>query len=127
MGLAVSDDEARVAVPMRTLRRSNDRDLIAEIGRLASEEEVGALVVGEPRTLQGEVGDAAKRVRSFVTKLEAALHLPVHLIDEALTTAEAESRLREAGVPVRKWPEKRDALAAQILLQEWLDRGSRSC
>ncbi|MEE2777758.1 MAG: Holliday junction resolvase RuvX [Acidobacteriota bacterium] len=122
VGIAISDDEGRLSVPFDTLERASDRQIVGVIRQLADEEGIGGLVVGEPRTLDGEAGDAAKRVRSFAAKLEEGTGIQVRFIDEALTTVEAESRLREAGVPRRRMAKKRDALAAQILLQEWLDQ-----
>ena len=126
VGLAISDDEARLSVPLTTLERSSDRQIVAAIRDLATEEGVEFLVVGEPRALDGTVGDAAKRVRSFASKLAAATGLRVSLVNESLTTVEALARLREAGVPPAKMREKRDEVAAQILLQEWLDQGART-
>ena len=125
VGLSISDEEARFSLPLQTLQRASDSQVIAEIATLVAEQEVRVLVLGEPRGLDGRAGDAARRVRSFATKLQAAIGLPVHLVDEALTTAEAESRLREAGLSPRKMWKRKDALAAQILLQDWLDRSSR--
>ena len=122
IGLALSDEQGRLAVPLETLARTSDRAAIAAIERLVRREGIERLVVGEPLRLDGRRGDAARRAARFASKLEAATGLPVELVDESLTSVEAEARLREAGVDPRRHPERVDAVAAQIVLQESLDR-----
>ena len=120
IGLALSDPGGRVAVPLPTLDRSDDRSAVQALTELARREGVELLIVGEPRNLDGSRGERAVRVAGFARKLERATGLPLRLVDEALTSREAERRLREAGVDPRKHPERIDALAAQLLLQEAL-------
>ena len=122
VGVAEGDSQVGFAVPHSTLRRTSDRQLIAEIKALAIESGTDVLVVGEPRRLDGSVGPAAERARAFARKLGKACALPVRTVNEALTSVEAERRLRAAGVDPRKHPERIDATAAQILLQEEMDR-----
>jgi len=121
IGLAISDPEGKVAVPLATLERSNDRAAIREIAEIARREEVGRLVLGEPVGLDGQRGPNAERVRRFGERLAQASGLPVRLVNESLTTIAAQERLREAGVDPRRDPGRIDAVAAQILLQEALD------
>jgi putative Holliday junction resolvase len=121
IGLAISDPEGRLAVPLTTLERRNDRSVIREIAEIARREGVGRLVLGEPVGLDGQRGEAAERVRRFGNRLAGITGLPVRLIDESLTTVEAQNRLRAAGIDPRREPERIDAVAAQILLQEALD------
>jgi putative Holliday junction resolvase len=124
IGLAVCDPEERVAVPIDTVARSSDHQAVNDIVAVARREGAHGLVVGEPRRLDGTAGDAAHRAQGFAAKLGAASGLPVVLHDEALTSHEAAARLRQSGVKRRR----RDAVhsvAAQILLQDWLD-GRRS-
>jgi putative holliday junction resolvase len=125
IGLALSDPEGRVAVPLSTLLRKDDRSAAREIARIAGREEVGRLVVGEPVGLDGTRGEAAERARRFGERLAELTGLPVEMINESLTSVEAAERLRAAGVDLRRNPERLDAVAAQILLQEALDRGDR--
>jgi putative Holliday junction resolvase len=120
IGLAVS--EGTLAVPLTTLRRKDDRSALAEIAGIARREGVGRLVVGEPRGLDGTRGTAAARARRFGERLAEMTGLPLEMVDEALTSVEAAERLRAAGIDPRRHPEKLDAVAAQILLQEALDR-----
>jgi putative Holliday junction resolvase len=120
IGLAVSHGE--LALPLRTLERTSDEAAIAAIAELAREEGVTALVVGEPRRLDGTRGSAVERVHAFAKKLGAACGLPCTFVDEALTSRAAEARLREAGIDPRRHPERVDQVAAQLLLEEALRR-----
>lgn len=120
IGLALSDPEGRVAVPLPTLERADDRSAVEAIAAIVQREGVELLIVGEPRNLDGSRGESAARVAGFARKLERSTGLPPRLIDEALTSREAEARLRESGVDPRAHPERVDALAAQLLLQEAL-------
>jgi len=125
IGLAISDPEGRLAVPLTTLERRNDRAAVREIAEIARREGVGRLVLGEPVGLDGQRGEAAERVRRFGDRLAGITGLPVRLINESLTTVEAQERLRTAGVDTRREPERIDAVATQILLQEALDSGNQ--
>ena len=121
IGLAISDEEGRLAVPLATLRRADDRSAVRRIVETARREGVEGLVVGDPVGLDGRRGPAAERVDRFVEKLERASGLPCQRVAETLTSREAERRLAAAGVARRRWPERVDQIAAQILLQEALD------
>ncbi len=122
VGVATGDSQVGVAVPHSTIRRTGDRQVIAELRALAADSEAEVLVVGEPRRLDGSVGPAAERARSFARKLGEACDLPVRTVNESLTSVEAERRLRAAGVDPRRHPERVDAVAAQILLEEEIGR-----
>lgn len=122
VGLAISDPDGHMALPLTTLNRKSDEQLLDEIARLVEEKEVGRLILGWPRNQDGSRNEATRRVESFGRKLERRLGLPVELVDEALTSREAERQLRQSGANLRKHPERIDALAASLLLQEFLDR-----
>ena len=121
IGLALSDPEGRFAVPLATLERTNDRDAVRRIAEIVRREEVEALVVGDPVNVDGSRGDASQRVRRFAGKLAEATGLEPRFVTETLTTVAARERLEAAGVDVRKHPERLDATAAQILLEEALE------
>lgn len=123
IGVALSDPQRRLAVPWGVVERQSDRQAIGELAALARAEGASLLVAGEPRRLDGEAGEAARRARSFAERLARAARLPLVVVDEALTTAEAARRLAAAGVEGRAQRGRIDAVAAQILLQEVLDRG----
>lgn len=119
IGLAISDADGQVAVPIEALFRRNDRQALEALADLVAAESVERLVVGEPRGLDGTRGPAAARVSRFARRLADRTGLEVELVDEALTSIEARSRL---GSNRRRQPGRVDSVAAQILLQESLDR-----
>ena len=121
IGLAISDPAGRLALPLETLHRQNDTLAIDRLVEIVREEEVERLVLGEPRSLDGTHGEAVDRVHSFKRKLEARIPIPCALADESLTSVEAHERLRAVGVDPRRHPERVDAVAAQILLEQYLD------
>ncbi len=123
-GLAISDREGTVALPLRVVdaRREN---LLETIRRVVEEYGIQRIVLGLPLTEKGEAGEAAQRVLAFKEQLEQALGLPVDLVDERWTTLEAEARLKTAGYRHLKRTGKTDAVAAQILLEAYLARRSR--
>ena len=114
IGLAVGDDTHGLSRPLRTLlRRSVPKDL-AELERIARDEQIDALVVGLPLTLRGEEGHQAERVRRFATAAEK-LGLPVRFYDERHTSSEAQIR---GATDI-------DAGAATILLEDFLAQRAR--
>lgn len=126
IGLAISDPEGRLAVPLTTLERRNDRSALRQIAEIVRREGVERLVLGDPVDLEGGRGENAERIRRFGERLAAMTGLPLERVGEALTSAEAAGRLRQAGIGTRWEPGRIDAVAAQILLQEVLDRGAKS-
>ena len=121
IGLALSDPEGVFALPLEVFERADDRAAIRRLQEIIEREGVELLVVGEPLTLDGGHGSAAERCASFAAKLSEATGLPHRLVNESLTSVEAERRARESGAGRRKRRSVIDALAAQILLQEALD------
>lgn len=121
IGLAISDREGVLAVPLESIERVDDRRAARTIAAIARREEVERLVVGDPRRSDGSCGTASERVARFAERLRRETGLPLELVDESLTSVEARRRLREAGVDPRAEPGRIDAVAAQILLQEMLD------
>ena len=123
VGLAVSDPDRKLAFPLTTYARRT-RDLDAAFFRaLVAEEGVGMILVGLPVHTDGREGQKAAEARAFGRWLAEATGLPVALFDERFTTAQAEAALWEAGLTHKKRKERRDRVAAQILLQTYLDAG----
>jgi putative Holliday junction resolvase len=121
IGLAISDPNGQVAVPLRTLQRTAQDGAVDAIAALVAEENVEAIVVGLPLRLDGSVGSQAESVQEFVRQLLPAVNVPVTLWDERLSTVQAEQLLRRDGPPSRKRKAEQDALAAAIILQGYLD------
>ncbi len=118
VGLALSDSARRIALPYRTLAAGPR--LIEEIAAIVEEEGVVAVVVGLPIGLSGQETPRTREVRAFAEKLRARLGLPVHLVDERLTSLEAERRLREAGRKPSREKHRVDQVAAMLILEQFL-------
>lgn len=123
LGFALSDEGAVLASPLQHKRRSRsvERD-VQTIARLAATHHVGCVVVGLPLHMDGSVGEMAEEATRFAEHVKHATHLPVELIDERLTTAEAERALLEANVSRGKRRDLRDSLSAVLILQSYLDQ-----
>lgn len=131
IGLALGDPSGMIASALEVLaRQGHERDAETVLARVATHG-VDQLVVGLPLELDGSEGHRARLVRRFVAALEhriaaQALALPIATWDERFSTAAAERTLLEADASRRKRKQTIDALAAQFILQGWLDaRASR--
>lgn len=123
IGLAVSNAERRIASPLATYARrdrARDQTFFQELVRA---EAIQAIVIGLPVHLSGREGVKAVEARQFGDWLGRATALPVVHWDERFTTREAESFLWSAGLTHKRRRERRDRVAAQILLQSYLDAG----
>ncbi len=119
-GIAVSDELGMLAQPWKTLP-GGDASLEAVVG-VADELKPARILVGLPRNMDGTYGPAAEASRAFAENLRARVSCPVDLWDERLTTVAAQRALRESGRKARDQRGVVDQVAAQILLQSWLDR-----
>lgn len=121
-GVAVSDELGMLAQPWKTLPGG---EAAFEAVRAAVEEvKPSRVLVGLPRNMDGSSGPAAEAAREFAGRLRAVVECPVDLWDERLTTVAAQRALRESGRKARDQRSVIDQVAAQILLQSWLDRPS---
>jgi putative Holliday junction resolvase len=125
VGLALSDPTATIATPLPTLvRRMGKRPPVGKIIEIIQQNEVTAAVVGLPLTLAGDDSDWTRDVRAFAQALETRSGIPVALIDERLTSVQAERTVRELGLKKsqREQKERIDSAAAMLLLQMYLDQ-----
>lgn len=125
IGVAISDERRRLAVPLGTVHTGAPADLKA-IASLVREHGVTLVVVGHPLLLSGEAGVRARHAEAFAEALRGFLGIEVVLHDERLTTVEADRALREAGAGGRRRRRVVDRSAATILLQAYLDGLSRA-
>lgn len=128
VGLALSDPTATIASPLPTLqRRRGKRPPVAAILRIVAERGVDEVVLGLPLTPAGEESDWTREVRSFGDSIGRRGDVPVHYIDERMTSARAERAVRSLGLRRNARQEKGrvDAAAAVLILQAWLDRAAR--
>lgn len=118
VGLALSDSARTVALPYRTLPAGPQ--LLDAIAAVVEREGVVEVVVGLPLGLRGQETERTREVRAFAEKLQARLGIPVHLVDERLTSLEAERRLREAGRKPSREKHRVDQVAAMLILESFL-------
>lgn len=123
IGLAVSDPERRIASPLTTYTRRDPARDAAFFRRLVSDENIGTIVVGLPVHLEGREGQKAAEARVLGKWLAELTGCRVLFWDERFTTLEAENALLSAGLTRKKRKHRRDRVAAQILLQSYLDAG----
>jgi putative Holliday junction resolvase len=126
LGLAVSDADGRLASPLATYRRRDPDQDAHYFAEVIAREEIGRIVVGLPVHLDGREGEQAAAARALGRWLEKNTGLPVIFWDERFTSHEAETALLSAGLTRKKRKARRDRVAAQVLLQSFLDAGCPS-
>ncbi|MFC1497919.1 Holliday junction resolvase RuvX [Verrucomicrobiota bacterium] len=124
LGFAVSDPMGIIATPLRVVEVASDKEALAETRHIC--EEVGAekIVVGMPINMNGTKGPMAVKVNAFCEDLSKIISVPVDQYDERLSSATAERVLIEGDVSRAKRKGLRDKLAAQIILQSYMEAQS---
>lgn len=122
IGIALSDPTEFLASPLCVLDSTNAG--LDQIIALIAEHQVEKMVVGLPRNMDGSYGSATEKVRKFIEKLKARTGVPVFEWDERLSTVSAHNALREAGLDGKQRKGVVDKVAAQIILQNYLDAQS---
>lgn len=121
IGVAISDLSQSLARSLKVVQRGSRQEDFAAVARLVEEYEVEKVVVGYPRSLDGMAGAQAQRVERYAVGLAESLTVPVLLWDERFSTVSAERLMREAGLRSKKKRERIDAVAAAVILQDYLD------
>ncbi|KAB2674702.1 MAG: Holliday junction resolvase RuvX [Verrucomicrobia bacterium] len=121
IGVATSDELRMMAHPLEYIDAEPFAGVLDRIRVLVREKEVGQIIVGMPRRMDGSYGEAAARTKEFVNVLREAIPLPIRTWDERLTSVAANRALNEGGVKRGDRKERVDAMAAAILLQSYLD------
>jgi putative Holliday junction resolvase len=119
VGVAISDELGFLAHPLETIPR---RDADARIAKLAKERSVAAVVVGVPRHMSGSSGESAQDALAFAEKLRSLVGCDVVTVDERLSTVAAHRALRSSGRKTRDTRGVVDQVAAQMILQTYLDQ-----
>jgi putative Holliday junction resolvase len=120
IGLAISDELGLLAHPLETVPAG--KDALSRIAEIVSGRNVSHVVVGVPRRMSGERGPAAEEAEAFMEKLRRRVNCPVTGWDERLTTVAAQRALHDAGRNTRQSRRVIDQVAAQMILQGYLDR-----
>lgn len=121
IGVAVSDPDRRLAVPVGTVHVGQPPGEMRAIAALVREHEATLVVMGLPLSMSGERGTQAQLALNFADALGGFLDVPVVFQDERLSTVEAERGLRDAGITGRDRRRVVDRSAAAVILQSWLD------
>ena len=118
VGLAIGDDETKVAVAKGLLEGLSQNKLIDKIKAIVNLEKIERVIVGLPLNLEGDETDITEEVKLFVEKLRSNIEIPVQTIDERYTSKMADNLLQD----VKDKDKKQDTVAAQIILQNYLDQ-----
>ena len=125
VGLAISDETGTLASPLSTLRRRRGkRPPLKAMEELGRKHGVEAVVFGLPLELDGSESEWTRQVRQVGEALGRRLDVPVHFVDERMTSVQGERMVRSSGLPrgQREQKERIDAAAAVLILQRWLDQ-----
>jgi putative Holliday junction resolvase len=121
IGVAISGPSGIVALPVKTITYNEMKEGIGAIREIIAERDIGCIVVGLPRSLNGKLGPQASKVQEFVAALAKSITIPIRFQDEQFSTVAVEKMMREAGTKSRKRAKRRDAEAAAYILQGYLD------
>jgi putative Holliday junction resolvase len=120
-GIALSDELNVIASPQPPIAAEPLAAALKQIATLVQEKQVGLIVLGLPRNMNGTYGPAAEKVKAFAEELKKSITVPVRFWDERLTSAQANRSLIEAGTRREDRKDKVDGMAAALLLQSYLD------
>lgn len=123
VGLAVSDPDRKIASPLATCTRRNRALDTAYYRQVIEDEAIGQIILGLPIHMSGDESQKSAEARSYGKWLTEITGLPVILWDERFTSVQAEGYLLDAGMTKKRRKERLDRVAAQILLQSYLDAG----
>jgi putative holliday junction resolvase len=127
VGLALSDPTGTLASPLETVRRAKDKTDLDRIAGLVVTHDVVEVVVGLPMHLSGASGASARDASAYARSLASRIgDVPVHLVDERLSTVTAASHLRAGGISARRQRPVIDQAAAVVILQSHLDGRPRT-
>ena len=121
VGLALSDYNKEISFPRDFLEYTSEKGLLAELRKLCEEEGVIKIILGLPIQMDGTFGERAQKTQKFFDKLKKAMPtVPIDFFDERLSTEFAVKSLRGQGIKDKDQKGKRDAMSAQIILQNYL-------
>lgn len=122
LGLALTDKTNTIASPFKTITFSNYDEVIKELKSIVEEKEIGKFVLGYPKNMNNSLGFAVERTNTFKSLLESQFDLPIILVDERLSTTEAENILLETDTKRMKRKKIIDSYAAAIILDTYLKK-----
>ena len=123
IGVALSDPHGIFASPLTIINRRDDKADIEAIIDIIKQKQVGQIVVGLPRSMDGSIGEQAEKVVTFTEKLRSHTDILIEFRDERLSTVLAKRLMQDTSVKKPKKKVQDDAIAAAIILQGYLDEG----
>jgi putative holliday junction resolvase len=126
IGLALSDELGITARPLGIIERTNRERDMRRLGEICRENGVARIIVGNPRHMSGESGEMAAEAENFAKRLRKHVSIEVELVDERLTSWEAEQIRSDMGAAGRKRGASSDDVAAAVLLRDYLSQSAAS-
>jgi putative Holliday junction resolvase len=120
LGLAITDRTGAIANPYKTLKFSKVEDVIEPLKKIINEENIGEIALGLPKNMDNSLGFASQRSLDFKSLLEKNIDIPITLVDERLSTVEAEMYLINADMSRKKRKDVIDAVAASVILNTYI-------
>ena len=121
VGLSISDDNRKVATPLKTINYDNIQTLVVELKKLISENNVHAIIFGNPKNMDGTEGSSSQSVKDKVKLISEKIQIPMFMWDERLSTVGAFNLSSQLDVNVSKRVKNIDENAAAFILQGVLD------
>ena len=125
IGVALSDATGMLASPLTIVEQLTPEQAIRDIVKIVNEREVSRIIVGFPFSVDGTIGPQADKVQEFVNLLEPQTTVPIEFRDERFTTTTAMDKKREGSKKKLAFKTRYDAMAAAVILQEYLDETRR--
>jgi len=122
VGVAISDPLGSIALGVCTLQVTGMNNAVTQVAEICKEKEAESVVVGMPLNMNGSVGEMAELVEKFIDKLGKKIEIPIITSDERLSSAMVERTLLDADMSRNKRKGVIDKLAAQVILQGYLDQ-----
>jgi putative Holliday junction resolvase len=120
IGIALSDRDRKIALPLQTV--DGGKQAVLQIAKALPMKEIDLILIGLPLLMDGKKGEMAEIVEKFAQKVEQELGVPTLLWDERLSSRQADAMLRETDSKRKQREEKKDMVAATLLLQSYLDK-----
>ena len=127
LGIAISDKTQSIANPYKTITFKNVEDVIEPLNAIIKEYGIVEIALGLPKNMDNSLGFASERSLSFKEILAKHIDLPIILVDERLSTMEAERYLLDADMSRKKRKDKIDAVAASVILNTYLRMKGNGC
>ncbi|MAV63451.1 MAG: Holliday junction resolvase RuvX [Rickettsiales bacterium TMED269] len=121
IGLAISDINQKIASPYDVIKEKKFSEILIILKNLIKKFDIGSIIVGDPINMDGSLGPKSQSSRSFISNISKDIDIPILLWDERLSTIAAEKSLIEADISRKKRGEVIDKIAANIILQSFLD------